>query len=107
VGRAERWVCFATWAACIGWASRRAPIRAAQELLWLAAGVTLMVPLAHGLATGAWFWHSIAAGHGALAGIDLGARVLAFGFGWLARVTARRGPQGNPNSVWAEALPAR
>ena len=103
---AERWVCFATWLGCILWAVRRPPIRAARELLWLAAIVTLLVPLAHGLATGAWFWRSLAAGHGALAAIDIGAMALALGFVWLARVTARRSRHGNQNSVWAEPLPA-
>jgi uncharacterized iron-regulated membrane protein len=103
----ERWVCFATWLGCILWAARRPPIRAARELLWLAAVGTLLVPLAHGLATGAWFWRSLAAGHGALAAIDLGAIALALGFVWLARVTMRRSRHGNPNSVWAEPLPQR
>ena len=105
-GSAERWVCFAAWLGCILWAARRPPIRAARELLWLAAVTTLLVPLSHGLATGAWFWRSIAAGHGALAAIDLGAVALALGFAWLARVTARRSRHGNPNSVWAEPVPA-
>jgi hypothetical protein len=104
---AERWVCFATWLGCIVWAARRPPIRAARELLWLAAAATLLVPLAHGLATGAWFWRSIAAGHGALAAIDLGAVALAFGFAWRARVTTHRSRHANPDSVWAGPWPAR
>jgi hypothetical protein len=103
---AERWVRFATWLGCILWSARRPPSRAARELLWLAAVVTLMIPLVHGLTTGAWFWRSIAAGHGSLAAIDLGALALALGLAWLARVTARRGLHGNPHSVWAEPMAA-
>lgn len=101
-GAGERWVCFGSWALCAIWASWRAPLHAAQELLWLAALVTALIPLAHGLATGWWFWRSAAAGHGALFAIDIGALALAIGFGALARATARRGRTGGANSVWAD-----
>ncbi|WP_426702477.1 PepSY-associated TM helix domain-containing protein [Rhodanobacter sp. Col0626] len=97
----EHWVCFGSWATCVLWASWRAPVRAAEELLWLAAVVTTLVPLAHGLATGWWFWRSAAAGHDALWAIDLGALALAAGFVALARATARRARSGETNSVWA------
>jgi hypothetical protein len=70
-------------------------------LLWLAAIVTTLIPVAHGLATGWWFWRSAAAGHGALLAIDLGALAMAAGFASLARATTRRGRSGGPNSVWA------
>jgi uncharacterized iron-regulated membrane protein len=99
----ERWACFGSWALCALWASWRAPLRTAQELLWLAAIVTALVPFAHGLATGWWFWRSAAAGHGALFAIDIGALALAIGFASLARATARRGRTGGANSVWAVA----
>ncbi|EIM01766.1 hypothetical protein RHOFW104T7_12695 [Rhodanobacter thiooxydans] len=101
----ERWVCFGSWALCVLWASWRAPLRAARELLWLAAIVTALVPLAHGLAAGWWFWRSAAAGHGALLAIDLGALALAAGFAALARATSRRGRDGATNSVWAISAP--
>jgi uncharacterized iron-regulated membrane protein len=97
----ERWVCFGSWALCALWASWRAPLRAARELLWLAAIVTVLVPLAHGIATGCWFWRSAAAGHSALFAIDVGALALAAGFVALARATSRRGRDGAANSVWA------
>lgn len=96
----ERWACFGSWALCVAWAAWRAPLRAAQELLLLAAAVTALIPFAHGVATGWWFWRSLAAGHASLAAIDIGALALAAGFAVLARVTARRGRDGNPNSVW-------
>jgi hypothetical protein len=97
----ERWACFLAWAACVAWAAWRSPLRAAQELLWLAAIVTALVPVAHGLATGWWFWRSATAGHGALAAIDLVALVMAVAFATLARATTRRGRSGVPDNVWA------
>jgi uncharacterized iron-regulated membrane protein len=103
-GRAEYWACFASWALCALWSARRPPSRAAHELLWLAAAVTALVPVAHGLATGWWPWTSAAAGHGALLGIDLGALALAAGFAALARAVIRRARHGNPHSVWADPV---
>ncbi len=94
--------CFTTWAICLLWAALRPPIRAAMELLWAAALVTALVPVAHGAMTGAWLWRSAAAGHTALFAIDAGALAMACGFAWLARTTARRAKTGEPNSVWAE-----
>lgn len=99
----ERRACFLAWAACVAWAAWRPPLRAAQELLWLAAIVTALVPVAHGLATGWWFWRSAAAGHGALAAIDLGALAMAAGFASLARAATRRGRSGVPDNVWSLA----
>jgi hypothetical protein len=100
-GTGERWICFVSWALCAGWAAWRAPQRAARELLWLAAIVTALVPLAHGFVTGWWFWRSAAAGHGALLAIDLVALALAAGFASLARAATRRGRTGATNSIWA------
>lgn len=94
-------VCFVAWALCALWAALRPPVRAAQELLWAAAFVTALIPVAHGMATGAWWWTSAAAGHWPLFAIDAGAIAMAAGFAWLACVTARRARQGEPNSVWA------
>ena len=99
----ERWACFGSWALCVLWASRGAPLRAAQELLWLAAGVTALVPLAHGFVSGWWFWRSAAGGQWALFAIDVGALALAVGFAAVARAAAARGRQGKANSVWAIA----
>jgi uncharacterized iron-regulated membrane protein len=98
------WACFVTWALCVLWAALRPPIRAAVELLWAAAITTAMIPVAHGMATGWWFWKSAAAGHWNLFGVDAVALAMAFGFASLARATLRRAKTGEPNSVWA--LPA-
>ncbi|MBB1088745.1 PepSY domain-containing protein [Lysobacter sp. SG-8] len=93
--------CFGSWALCLLWAAWRPPARAAIELLGVAAVATALVPVAHGLATGAWWWRSLSVGNGALFAIDAGALALAAGFAWLARVTGRRARSGEPNSVWA------
>jgi len=97
----ERWACFLGWAVCVTWAAWRAPLLAAQELLWLAAIVTTLIPVAHGIATGWWVWRSAAGGHGALAAIDLVALAMAVGFASLARAAARRGRSGVSDNVWA------
>lgn len=97
----ERWVCFATWAACVLWAAWRAPIHAARELLWLAAALTAALPIAHGLATGGWPWHSLASGQLAVFAVDVGALALAAVFSTLAHAAGRRARDGEGNSVWA------
>lgn len=104
-GRAEYVLCFGTWALCALWAATHSPVRAAQHLLWLAAGMTIAIPLAHGLATGWWPWRSLPAGHPDLFGVDLVALALAFGFITLARITASRARHGDACSVWSD--PAR
>ncbi len=101
VARGLGWACFGSWALCVGWAAWRPPVRAARELLWAAAATTLLVPVAHGLATGWWLWRSAAAGHWNLFTIDAGALAMAVGFATLARATARREHSGEPNSVWS------
>jgi hypothetical protein len=99
----ERWACFGSWALCVLWTARRAPLRAAQELLWLAAGVTALVPVAHGWVSGWWFWRSAVDGQWGLFAIDVGALALAVGFAAVARAAAARGRHGKANSVWAIA----
>lgn len=94
--------CFVAWVLCAAWAASRPPVRAAQELLWAAAVTTMVIPFAHGIATGAWWWSSAAAGHWDLFAIDAGAIAMAIGFAWLARATARRARDGERNSVWAD-----
>lgn len=103
VAAGERLICFVSWALCAAWASWRAPLLAARELLWLAAFITALIPLAHGFATGWWLWRSAAAGHDSLFAIDLGALAMAAGFASLARAAARRGRDGASHSVWSIA----
>ncbi|KRG70906.1 PepSY-associated TM helix domain-containing protein [Pseudoxanthomonas dokdonensis] len=103
--RVIEWACFTSWAGCAAWAALRPPVRAAIELLWLAALVSALVPVAHGLASGDWLWTSASQGHWALFCIDAGALALAAGFVALARASTRRARDGDPNSVWAQRLP--
>ncbi len=95
-------ICFASWAACLLWSAWRPPARAAYQLLGTAAAVTAAIPLVHGIATGWWPWRSLAAGHVALAGVDVVALAMAFGFTALARATFLRARKGAPCSVWAD-----
>jgi len=102
---AERWACFGSWALCGLWAALRPPSRAARELLWTAALVTLAIPVAHGWASGWPFWKAAAAGHWVLATVDAMALALSAAFVALARASARRARHGDAHSVWADALP--
>jgi hypothetical protein len=97
-----RWSCFVSWALCAWWASRRAPIVGARELLWLAAIVTAIIPVTHGVATGGWPWQSAAADHGVTIAVDVVTLSLAFAFASLARASGRRARHGDPHSVWAQ-----
>lgn len=101
-----QWVCFLSWAACALWAVVRPVPKGARELLWAAAVATLLVPIAHGVATGWWWWTSAARGQWVLFGVDATALALAFGFAMLARAARKRALNGDPNSVWAEAVSA-
>jgi len=94
--------CFLLWGVSIAWAIWRSPAQAARELLWLAAILTLLVPLAHGVFTGRWLWHSAWSGQWSLFWMDATALTMAAGFASLARASTRRARYGNPNSVWAD-----
>ncbi len=95
----HQWAYYAVLFAAIAWASWRGPARAAIELLWFAAIVTLAIPLTSLVAwlvpfVGMW------ASTDAL-GVDLTALAGAFSFAWMARVTARRAHTGPEDSVWS------
>ncbi|HEY0230814.1 MAG TPA: PepSY-associated TM helix domain-containing protein [Dokdonella sp.] len=96
-----RRTCFASWALCMAWAAMRAPAQAARELLWLAAGVTAAVAIAHGLVSGEWFWSGAARGPRTASFVDVIAIAMSIAFAMLARATAYRMRHGDPNSVWA------
>src|SRR5690606_1617321 len=82
------------WAVCAAGAAARTPVRAARELLWLAAAGTIAVPIAHGLATGMWPSTSAVAGHWAPFWVDAVALAMAFAFVRLARASTRRAREG-------------
>lgn len=92
--------------ACIGWAFWRGAARASAALLWLAAALTLAIPLttllgwslsALGLPSLDLWAHASA---GAL-GVDATAAIAAAGLAWMARASARRAREGISDSVWS------
>jgi uncharacterized iron-regulated membrane protein len=91
-------VFFAALAAAFGWTLWRRPARAAVDLLWLTAALSLAVAIAdialHGLRVD---------GGGAALAVNITCIGMAVGFASLARATARRAQSGDTNSVWAVA----
>ena len=86
--------------AAIGWAFLRGPAQGACELLWLCAGVTLLIPVTS--LAGVWgiggAWN-----HARGWPVDLTALAAAPVFVLLAWHTRRRMLQGHADSVWAGA----
>lgn len=105
--RTELAACLITRATCTACAFLRAPIHAALELLWLAAGLTVQIPLAHGMATGCWFWQNLSPVRLARTMVNVGTLAMTVGLASLARVAGRRGSDGASNSVWSGDALAR
>lgn len=96
----HRGVYYAAFLACVGWALWRGGARAAVELLWLAAAVTWLIPLATlvgWLAPGTGLW----AHGGTSLAVDAVALLGGLGFALMARATGRRVAHGRTDSVWA------
>lgn len=85
----------------LAWALLRPPARGAVELLCAAAGLALLAPITNAVVTGDHLLRTVLNGQWNLAGFDLGALALAFGFVALARATWRRARHGTQASVWA------
>jgi uncharacterized iron-regulated membrane protein len=82
----------------IAWAFVRGGARGSVELLALATGATLLVPLASAVgwlfpSTGLWF-------NPAAVGVDVCALIGAGCFAWMLRATAKRVATGRQDSVW-------
>ena len=99
----ESWheaIYYAVFFAAIGWAFLRGPAQGACELLWLCAGVTLLIPVTS--LAGVWgiggAWN-----HARGWPVDLTALAAAPVFVLLAWHTRRRMRQGHADSVWAGA----
>ena len=97
----EERIYFFTFVACIGWSMLRRPVQAAQELLTLAALLTLALPIANALQTGDHLIASALRGDGVLFAVDTVALLAAWAFWRMARATRRRGRHGDSHSVWA------
>jgi uncharacterized iron-regulated membrane protein len=104
-GSWEERIYFFSFAGCIIWSALRRPVQAAHELLLLAAALTLALPIANALLTGDHLIASALNGDGVLFAVDAVAVLAAWAFWRMARATARRGIDGDPNSVWALPLP--
>lgn len=83
---------FVVFFAALAWASLRAPVRAANELLLACAVLTAAIPIVDVAVTGV---------------INIGVQAIAVLFAWgfwrLARAVRARGRDGDPNSVWSGA----
>ncbi|MCD7098548.1 PepSY-associated TM helix domain-containing protein [Stenotrophomonas sp. MMGLT7] len=94
----EKYVYYAVFLASVLWALLRPTARGACELLLACALLTALVPLVslHGGGGLAVPWRS-----GTVLMVDLFALLLAWSYWSMARATARRARDGDPNSVWA------
>lgn len=99
--RAVSYVFWPVFLLAVGWSLVRPPVRAAVELLYVAALASLTVPLANALLTGDHFIVAALHGRWGVAGFDIGAIALAVGYVVLARATQRRAHNGPAESVWA------
>ncbi|CAN7354156.1 PepSY-associated TM helix domain-containing protein [Caballeronia sp. LjRoot31] len=96
---------YTVFLASIAWSFVRGGARGSVELLALATGATLLVPLASVAgwlfpATGLWF-------EPAAAGVDVCALIGAACFAWMLRATAKRAATGRQDSVWGYSARAR
>lgn len=99
--RAVSYVFWPVFATAIIWALIRPPIRAAVELLYIAALAALSVPVSNALLTGDHLFAAALNGRWAIAGFDIGAIAMAAGFVAIARATQRRARNGPAESVWS------
>ncbi|CAG2130244.1 PepSY-associated TM helix domain-containing protein [Cupriavidus plantarum] len=99
--RAVSYVYWPVFGLAIAWALIRPPVRAAIELLYVAALASLTVPLSNAILTGDHLFAAALGGRWAVAGFDIGAIALAVGYVALARATQRRSRNGPAESVWA------
>jgi hypothetical protein len=105
-------VCFTTFAAAILWTFWRRPAKAAVDLLWATAVVSVAVGVLDATIHDDRLLRTLGEGRFAVLGVDLVAIAMGVGFGWLALATRRRAVEGDPCSVWssrrdAGTLPAR
>jgi len=101
----HRYLYYAMFFGAIGWAFVRGGARAAVNLLWLAAALTVAIPLTTLLA---WLFPSLgmwAHTSAAPLGVDATALAGALGFACLARATSRRVYEGPTDSVWSVRRP--
>ncbi|WP_426286111.1 PepSY-associated TM helix domain-containing protein [Luteibacter sp. E-22] len=94
-------VCFTAFAAAILWTFWRLPARAAVELLWATAFISVAVGLLDATIHGDRLLRTLGEGRFAVLGVDLVAIAMGVGFAWLGFATRRRAVEGDPCSVWS------
>jgi len=94
-------VCFASFAAAILWTFWRRPAKAAVELLWATAVVSIAVGLLDAVIHGDRLARTLGEGQFAVLGVDLVAVAMGIGFAWLGFATRKRAVEGDPCSVWS------
>jgi len=99
-------VCFTAFAAAVAWTFWRRPARAAVDLLWVTATVSVLVGVLDVAVNTDRLAHTLAEGRYAVLGVDLVAVALGLGFAWLAIATRRRAVVGDPCSVWSSRRPS-
>jgi uncharacterized iron-regulated membrane protein len=92
--------CFITFFAAIAWTFWRRPARAAVDLLWATAVVSVAVGLLDIVLHGDRLARTLAEGRYDVLGVDLVAIAMGAGFGWLGMATRKRAVEGDPCSVW-------
>lgn len=99
-------VCFTAFACAVLWTFWRRPAKAAVDLLWATAAVSVAVGLLDVALHGGRLAQTLAEGRYAVLGVDLMAISLGAGFAWLGVATRRRAVAGDPCSVWSSQKPA-
>ena len=105
-------VCFTAFAAAILWTFWRRPAKAAVDLLFATAIVSVAVGVLDATIHADRLLRTLGEGRYAVLGVDLVAIAMGAGFAWLGVATRRRAIEGDPCSVWssrrsASAQPAR
>jgi hypothetical protein len=98
-------VCFTAFAAAILWTFWRLPARAAVELLWATAFISVAVGVLDATIHGDRLLRTLGEGRFAVLGVDVVAIAMGVGFAWLGFATRRRAIEGDPCSVWSSRRP--
>ncbi|MGE7137734.1 PepSY-associated TM helix domain-containing protein [Luteibacter sp. NPDC031894] len=99
-------VCFTAFAAAILWTFWRRPAKAAVELLWGTAVVSVAVGVLDVVIYRERLARTLGEGDFGVLGVDLVAIAMGIGFAWLGIATRRRAVDGDPCSVWSSRRPA-
>ncbi|SEW23601.1 PepSY-associated TM helix domain-containing protein [Luteibacter sp. 329MFSha] len=94
-------VCFTAFAGAIAWTFWRRPAKAAVDLLFATAAVSVAVGVLDVVVHHDRLLRTLAEGRYAVLGVDLVAIAMGAGFAWLGVATRRRAVDGDPCSVWS------